>query len=134
MRINLKNNNHQQLLLRGLFLVSFVLDTAAWLSKAFVMPFLCRYCCVDTRTVIASDCKERGNLENNNFYRIFCYFFLRLPDLFFEYPCNDGANAHVTTPCRNVIGHASTYPRNNGSSYRYLFTATPLNSEARTAS
>ncbi|WP_342270230.1 hypothetical protein [Rickettsia endosymbiont of Orchestes rusci] len=29
-----------------------------------------------TRIVIASDCKECGNLENNNFHSIFCYFFL----------------------------------------------------------
>ncbi|WP_341793277.1 MULTISPECIES: hypothetical protein [unclassified Rickettsia] len=31
---------------------------------------------MDTPNVIASDCKERGNLENNKFHSIFCYFFL----------------------------------------------------------
>ncbi|WP_342270085.1 hypothetical protein [Rickettsia endosymbiont of Orchestes rusci] len=29
-----------------------------------------------TRIVIASICAERGNLENNKFHSIFCYFFL----------------------------------------------------------
>ncbi|WP_342270294.1 hypothetical protein [Rickettsia endosymbiont of Orchestes rusci] len=28
-----------------------------------------------TGIVIASDQRERGNLENNNFHNIFCYFF-----------------------------------------------------------
>ncbi|WP_341793466.1 MULTISPECIES: hypothetical protein [unclassified Rickettsia] len=27
---------------------------------------------MDTLNVIASDCKERGNLENNKFHSIFC--------------------------------------------------------------
>ncbi|WP_342270380.1 hypothetical protein [Rickettsia endosymbiont of Orchestes rusci] len=30
---------------------------------------------MDTPNVIASDCKERGNLENNKFHSSFRYFF-----------------------------------------------------------
>ncbi|WP_341793841.1 MULTISPECIES: hypothetical protein [unclassified Rickettsia] len=50
-----------------------------------------RLCCMDTPNVIASDQRERGNLENNKFHSIFCYFFSGLPRRDYVPPRNDGA-------------------------------------------
>ncbi|WP_342269780.1 hypothetical protein [Rickettsia endosymbiont of Orchestes rusci] len=46
---------------------------------------------MDTPNVIASDQRERGNLENNKFHSIFCYFFSGLPRRDYVPPRNDGA-------------------------------------------
>ncbi|WP_341793840.1 MULTISPECIES: hypothetical protein [unclassified Rickettsia] len=56
-----------------------------------VIPWSSRRCCIDTPNVIASDQRERGNLENNKFHSIFCYFFSGLPRRDYVPPRNDGA-------------------------------------------
>ncbi|WP_341793405.1 MULTISPECIES: hypothetical protein [unclassified Rickettsia] len=54
------------------------------------------------KSVIASDCKERGNPENNKFHSIFCYFFSGLPRRCYASPRNDGNFCNAFDLCNNA--------------------------------